>query len=205
VNKSEFLSTWSKIHGDAQVTGIVKGWLNISYLITKLLAKIRTSPNGLTIFGLVFGVLLYLNSQSVWAPILLVLSLICDGLDGSLAIITGKSSKWGAILDSFIDRLTEVFWVLALYSLGINLNLLIAVFILSTVQEYLRARAGGVGVVEVGVVTYAERPVRASFVFIALIAFNLDLNILDQIIGIWLLLQIISLIKISRFVFLKLN
>ena len=205
MNKSEFLSTWSKIHGDAQVTGIVKGWLNISYLIAKLLAKIRISPNGLTIFGLVFGVLLYLNSQSIWAPILLVLSLICDGLDGSLAIITGKSSKWGAILDSFIDRLTEVFWVLALYSLGINLNLLIAVFILSTVQEYLRARAGGVGVVEVGVVTYAERPVRASFVFIALIAFNLDLNILDQIIGIWLLLQIISLIKISRFVFLKLN
>jgi archaetidylinositol phosphate synthase len=205
VNKSEFLSTWSKIHGDAQVTGIVKGWLNISYLITKLLAKIRISPNGLTIFGLVFGVLLYLNSQSIWAPIILVLSLICDGLDGSLAIITEKSSKWGAILDSVIDRLTEVFWVLALYSLGINLNLLIAVLILSTVQEYLRARAGGVGVVEVGVVTYAERPVRASFVFIALIAFNLDLNILDQIIGIWLLLQIISLIKISRFVFLKLN
>lgn len=205
MNKSDFLSTWSKIHGDAQVTGIVKGWLNISYLITKLLAKIRISPNGLTIFGLVFGVLLYLNSQSIWAPILLVLSLICDGLDGSLAIITGKSSKWGAILDSVIDRLTEVFWVLALYSLGINLNLLIAVLILSTVQEYLRARAGGVGVVEVGVVTYAERPVRASFVFIALIAFNLDLNILDQIIGIWLLLQIISLIKISRFVFLKLN
>jgi len=205
VNKSEFLSTWSKIHGDAQVTGIVKGWLNISYLITKPLAKIRISPNGLTIFGLVFGVLLYLNSQSIWAPILLVLSLICDGLDGSLAIITEKSSKWGAILDSVIDRLTEVFWVLALYSLGINLNLLIAVLILSTVQEYLRARAGGVGVVEVGVVTYAERPVRASFVFIALIAFNLDLNILDQIIGIWLLLQIISLIKISRFVFLKLN
>lgn len=205
MNKSEFLSTWSKIHGDAQVTGIVKGWLNISYLITKPLAKIRISPNGLTIFGLVFGVLLYLNSQSIWAPILLVLSLICDGLDGSLAIITEKSSKWGAILDSVIDRLTEVFWVLALYSLGINLNLLIAVLILSTVQEYLRARAGGVGVVEVGVVTYAERPVRASFVFIALIAFNLDLNILDQIIGIWLLLQIISLIKISRFVFLKLN
>lgn len=205
MNKSDFLSTWSRLHGDAQVTGIVKGWLNISYLITKLLAKIRISPNGLTIFGLVFGILLYLNSQSIWAPIFLVLSLICDGLDGSLAIITGKFSKWGAILDSVIDRLTEVFWVLALYSLGINLNLLLAVLILSTVQEYLRARAGGVGVVEVGVVTYAERPVRASFVFIALIAFNLDLNMLDQIIGIWLLLQIMSLIKISRFVFLKLN
>ena len=61
MNKSDFLSTWSKLHGDAQVSGIVKGWLNISYFIVKPLAKIRISPNGLTIFGLLFGVLLYLN------------------------------------------------------------------------------------------------------------------------------------------------
>jgi phosphatidylglycerophosphate synthase len=169
------------------------------------LAKIRISPNGLTLFGLVFGVLLYLNAQSIWAPIFLVLSLICDGIDGSMAIITGKFSKWGAILDSVIDRLTEVFWVLALYSLGIDINLLLAVLVLSAIQEYLRARAGGVGVFEVGVVTYAERPVRASFVFVALVAFNLDLNIFNHIIAIWLALQMISLIKISRFIFLKLN
>ena len=122
-----------------------------------------------------------------------------------MAIITGKFSKWGAILDSVIDRLTEVFWVLALYSLGIDINLLLSVLVLSAIQEYLRARAGGVGVVEVGVVTYAERPVRASFVFVALIAFNLDLTILNQIIVIWLVLQMISLIKISRFIFLILN
>ena len=205
MNKGDFLSTWSKLHGDAQISGIVKGWLNISYFITKPLAKIRISPNGLTLFGLVFGVLLYLNAQSIWEPIFLVLSLIFDGIDGSMAIITGKFSKLGAILDSVIDRLTEVFWVLALYSLGIDINLLLAVLILSAVQEYLRARAGGVGVVEVGVVTYAERPVRASFVFVALIAFNLDLTILNQIIVIWLVLQMISLIKISRFIFLKLN
>jgi len=199
MNKSDFLSTWSKLHGDAQVSGIVKGWLNISYFITNPLAKIRISPNGLTLFGLVFGVLLYLNAQSIWAPIFLVLSLICDGIDGSMAIITGKFSKWGAILDSVIDRLTEVFWV------GIDINLLLAVLVLSAIQEYLRARAGGVGVFEVGVVTYAERPVRASFVFVALVAFNLDLNIFNHIIAIWLALQMISLIKISRFIFLKLN
>ena len=53
--------------------------------------------------------------------------------------------------------------------------------------------------------TYAERPVRASFVFVALIAFNLDLTILNQIIVIWLVLQMISLIKISSFIFLILN
>ncbi len=205
MNKSEFFGTWSNLHGDARVSGIVKWWLTISFLIAKALAKIRISPNGLTLFGLAFGVLLYLNAQSIWAPIFLVLSLICDGIDGSLAIITRKFSKWGAMLDSVIDRLTEVFWILALYSIGVEFNLLAAVLLLAVIQEYLRARAGGVGVVEVGVVTYAERPVRASFVFIALIAFNLSLNFLNQIIAIWLVLQVISLIKISRFIFSKLN
>ena len=205
MNKSEFFGTWSILHGDARVSGIVKWWLTISFLIAKALAKIRISPNSLTLFGLAFGVLLYLNAQSIWAPIFLVLSLICDGIDGSLAIITRKFSKWGAMLDSVIDRLTEVFWILALYSIGVEFNLLAAVLLLAVIQEYLRARAGGVGVVEVGVVTYAERPVRASFVFIALIAFNLSLNFLNQIIAIWLVLQVISLIKISRFIFSKLN
>jgi phosphatidylglycerophosphate synthase len=205
MNKSEFFSTWSSLHGGARVSGIVKWWLNVSFFITKSLAKIRVSPNGLTLFGLVFGIFLYLFAQSIWAPIFLIFSLICDGLDGSLAIITGKFSKLGAMLDSVIDRITEVFWMLALYSLGIEINLLIVVLLFAFTQEYLRARAGGVGVVEVGVVTYAERPVRACFVFMELIAFNFSFNALDQIVVIWLALQIISLIKLGRFIFSKLN
>lgn len=205
MNKSDFFSTWSSLHGQARVSGIVKWWLNISYFIVRPLVKLRVTPNGLTVLGLVFGVLLYLNSKSLWALLFLILSLLSDGLDGSMAIVTQKFSKWGAMLDSVTDRATEVFWVLALYSIGVNINILIAAFLFSFVQEYLRARAGGVGVNEVGVVTFAERPVRAAFVFVVLVAYNLDLKILDSIILIWLLLQLISLLKISRYIFLKLN
>jgi len=205
MNKSEFFSTWSSLHGQARVSGIVKWWLNISYFTVRPLVKLRVTPNGLTVLGLVFGVLLYLNSKSLWALLFLILSLLSDGLDGSMAIVTQKFSKWGAMLDSVIDRATEVFWVLALYSIGVNINILIAAFLFSFVQEYLRARAGGVGVNEVGVVTFAERPVRAAFVFVVLVAYNLDLKILDSIILIWLLLQLISLLKLSRYIFLKLN
>jgi len=205
MNKSEFFTTWSSLHGQARVSGIVKWWLNISYFIVRPLNKLRVTPNGLTVLGLVFGVLLYLNSKSLWALLFLILSLLSDGLDGSMAIVTQKFSNWGAMLDSVTDRATEVFWVLALYSIGVNINILIAAFLFSFIQEYLRARAGGVGVNEVGVVTFAERPVRAAFVFVVLVAYNLDLKILDSIILIWLLLQLISLLKISRYIFLKLN
>ena len=205
MTKDEFLLAWSKLHGDAKVSGIVKGWLSISFTVSKALAKMRVTPNALTILGLVFGILLYMNSNAIWAPLILVISLICDGVDGSLAIITRQSSKWGALLDSVVDRLTEVFWVLALYSLGVDSKILITVLILASTQEYLRARAGGVGLTQVGVVTVAERPVRASFIFIALVAFNLNLEILNQITFVWLILQAISFLTVVRFTAAKLN
>ena len=205
MTKNEFFLAWSKLHGDAKVSGIVKSWLSISFPVSKALAKMRVTPNALTILGLVFGILLYMNSNAIWAPLILVISLICDGVDGSLAIITRQSSKWGALLDSVVDRLTEVFWVLALYSLGVDSKILITVLILASTQEYLRARAGGVGLKQVGVVTVAERPVRASFIFVALIAFNLNLEILNQITFVWLILQAISFLTVVRFSAAKLN
>ena len=205
MTKDELFLAWSKLHGDAKVSGIVKGWLSISFPVSKALAKIRVTPNALTILGLVFGILLYMNSSAIWAPLILVISLICDGVDGSLAIITRQSSKWGALLDSVVDRLTEVFWVFALYSLGVDSKILITVLILASTQEYLRARAGGVGLKQVGVVTVAERPVRASFIFIALVAFNLNLEILNQITFVWLILQAISFLTVVRFTAAKLN
>jgi len=205
MTKDEFFLAWSKLHGDAKVSGIVKGWLSISFTVSKALAKMRVTPNALTILGLVFGILLYMNSNAIWAPLILVISLICDGVDGSLAIITRQSSKWGALLDSVVDRLTEVFWVLAIYSVGVDSKILITVLILASTQEYLRARAGGVGLKQVGVVTVAERPVRASFIFIALVAFNLNLEILNQITFVWLILQAISFLTVVRFTAAKLN
>ena len=205
MKKDEFFSIWGRLHGDAEISGIIKGWLNISYLIVKPLAKVRITPNVLTILGLLFGVLLYVNAETFWAPVLLVLSLICDGIDGSLAIVTNKSTKWGAILDSTVDRLTEIFWVLALYKVGADLNLLIIVLLAASVQEYMRARAAGLGVSEVGIVTFAERPVRASFVFIVFISLQFNFTIYNQIIICWLALQLISLFMLSRFTYSKLR
>jgi phosphatidylglycerophosphate synthase len=205
MKKDEFLSIWRTLHGNANVSGIVKGWLSISYVVVKPLSKARVTPNILTLFGLFFGVLVYANAQTFWAPALLVLSLICDGIDGSLAIITNKSTKWGAILDSTVDRLTEIFWVLALYKIGADLKLLLIVLLTASVQEYVRARAAGLGVSEVGIVTFAERPVRASFVFIVFISLQFDFIIYNQIIICWLVLQLISLIMLSRFTYSKLR
>jgi archaetidylinositol phosphate synthase len=203
--KSNFFHVWSKLHGDAQISGIVKGWLTISYYLVKPLVKLRVTPNMLSIAGLLFGIALYLNAQSAWAIGLLVTSLLCDGIDGSLAIISNKASKWGAALDSILDRTTEVFWVLAFISIGGDEYLVICAAVLAFAQEYLRARAGGLGLTEVGVVTIAERPVRASILFVALIAFTIDLQIINLLAALWLILQSISFLTVSRFAYKKLG
>ena len=205
MNREEFFSTWSGLHGNAKISEIVKAWLSISYLIVKLISKVRITPNILTILGLFFGLLLFLNANTFWAPGLLVLSLICDGIDGSLAILTKKSTKWGAILDSVVDRLTEIFWVLALYKIGADLKLLVLVLLTASLQEYVRARSAGLGVSEVGIVTFAERPVRASFVFVVFISLQFDFTIYNQIILFWLVLQLLSLFTLVRFTYSKLR
>ncbi|CAB4686834.1 MAG: CDP-alcohol phosphatidyltransferase family protein [Actinobacteria bacterium] len=203
--KANFFQAWSKLHGDAQISGIVKGWLTISYYLVRPLAKLRVTPNMLSIAGLIFGIALYLNAQSPWAIGLLVASLLCDGIDGSLAIITNKASKWGAALDSILDRTTEVFWVLTFISIGGNEYIVIGAAILAFAQEYLRARAGGLGLTEVGVVTIAERPVRASILFVSLIAFTIDLQIINFLAALWLILQSFSFLTISRFAYKRLG
>jgi len=205
MSREEFFSTWSGLHGDAKVSGIVKGWLSISYLIVKPISRVKITPNILTMLGLFFGLLLFINAKTFWAPGLLVLSLICDGIDGSLAIITKKSTKWGAILDSVVDRLTEIFWVLALYKIGVDLRFLILVLLTASLQEYVRARSTGLGVSEVGIVTFAERPVRASFVFVVFISLQFNFTIYNQIILCWLILQLLSLFTLIRFTYSKLR
>lgn len=205
MNRSEFFNSWSRLHGNAKISGIVKGWLTISFWLVKPLAKLRVTPNILTIFGLFFGVLLYLNALSAWAVALLTLSLVCDGIDGSLAIITGKSSKWGAVLDSVVDRITELFWALTYISLGANQNVVIAALLIASIQEYLRARVGGLGLRDVGVVTISERPVRASILFVAIIAHLINLEIVNLLSLIWLIMQSISLLSVTKFAFKKLN
>ncbi|MEI6216178.1 MAG: CDP-alcohol phosphatidyltransferase family protein [Actinomycetes bacterium] len=199
MERAEFYEKWSALHGNVPVTGIVKGWLGISYAISKLLNKARISPNVITIGGLVFAILLWRFNDSWWAPIFLALSLLCDGLDGSVAIASNSDSVRGAVLDSVIDRLAEVFWALAFYAIGAHLQIVFLAWLLAGTQEYARARMGGLGVRETGIVSVAERPVRASLLAIALVASLLNLNFVEPLALIWLGMQAWSFISVLRY------
>ena len=115
MNKVEFLEKWSALHGGAKVSGVVKGWLSISYAVCKGLNKVKVTPNALSYISLLLGVGFVYAIDSHWAILFLVLSLAADGLDGTLAIITNRVTKWGAALDSIMDRLVEALWAYGLF------------------------------------------------------------------------------------------
>ena len=205
MSKEEFFATWSKLHGDAKIEGIVKAWLQISFVVVKPLAKLKVTPNLLTFAGLVSAIALWQFADSWIAAIFLVLSLFFDGIDGSLAIVSKVTSKFGAFTDSFVDRLSEIFWALALYKLGTPAALVFFALLATYIQEYLRARAGGLGYEEVGIVTICERPVRASLIFIAIVANGLNFELVNAISIIWVAMQFIALFQLTGSLYKRLK
>ena len=198
MKRNEFYSTWSSLHGGAALTGIVRGWLAISYTLVRPLARLKTSPHLLTIAGIVFAYATWIMGKSYSAIAFLVLSLLCDGIDGSLAILRRIQSTWGAVTDSVADRISEFFWALAFYSAGAPLAVVAVAWLFAGSQEYVRARMGGLGAKEIQVVTIAERPVRASLLFIALVGVHIDSSAPDLAGSAWLVMQAIAFLQVIR-------
>jgi CDP-diacylglycerol--glycerol-3-phosphate 3-phosphatidyltransferase len=199
MNKPEFNAAWSALHGGADIKGVVKTWLAISYSSAKVASALRISPNVLTLLGLLFAIAMAVNPLSLWTIPLLVLSLYADGIDGSVAIYQNRSSSFGAILDSVADRISEALWFYVAYRIGAPAWIVLATYVIASTQEYARSRLGGLGISDVGVVTPAERPVRASFIFIALVSYALDLKLVVAAMAVLFVLQIWSFYLVARF------
>ena len=199
LSKDEFKAKWSSLHSDAETTGIVGAWLNISYRFGLICTLLRISPNALTMLGLLGAVATAVTAQTAWAILFLVFSLFCDGIDGSVAIFQHRESKFGATLDSVVDRISEALWFFALYAIGVPAWIPISLWSVAAFQEYARAKLVSLGVSDIGVVTPAERPVRASFLFIVLILNQLALPGATELSIAFLVLQIYSFVSVVRF------
>ena len=153
----------------------------------------------LTLLGLLGAIATALTAHTPWAILFLVFSLFCDGIDGSVAIFQHRESSWGATLDSVADRISEALWLYALYAIGVPAWIPIVLWSIAAFQEYARAKLISLGISDLGVVTPAERPVRASFLFIALIMNQLDIPGITALSLVFLAVQSFSFISVVRF------
>ncbi len=85
--------------------------------MARLLAKTQVTPNQMT--WAAFGIALlsfvsFILGYNIIAGLLVQLSSIVDGIDGSLARLKGMTSEFGSFLDSVLDRYADILIVLGL-------------------------------------------------------------------------------------------
>ena len=107
------------------------------------------------------------------AAALVALSGLLDNLDGAVAVLTGRVTRWGALLDSVGDRLADGAAYLALWVVGGNAWWVVAAATLGFLHEYARARARALGQRDVLVLTVSERPTRIIVVAMFLLGAGL--------------------------------
>ena len=138
----------------------------------RILSKTGVTPNMLTVMGFLVSIaaaVLIAKEYFLAGGLVILLAGAFDLLDGPLARATGKTTRFGAFLDSTLDRLSEaavIAGILAYYAYHEGTwesMLAYATFVGSVMVSYLRARAEGLGVkCEVGIFTRAERVVVMS-------------------------------------------
>lgn len=117
---------------------------NAAEAVARIFIRLRFSPNGVTLLGLVLGWLTCLffvwTRNAVLFGFLIIACSLFDAIDGALARLTHQVTKFGSYLDALCDRLFEAAAVLAAaYVSGYwALSLLLAVGVLLT--SYAKAR-----------------------------------------------------------------
>jgi CDP-diacylglycerol--glycerol-3-phosphate 3-phosphatidyltransferase len=139
------------------------------------LLRLGLTPDVVTALGttlvVVTALVAYPRGYLLGGTLLIALFVLADSLDGTMARLSGRSSAWGAFLDSTLDRIADaaIFAGLALWFvtqddlLGVGLSL--GALVLGQVVSYARARAEGLGAqAAVGI---AERTERLVVVLVA--------------------------------------
>lgn len=145
----------------------------------KICAALHLLPNTVTATGLIMSaVAAWLIATGAWllAAICIGICACTDGLDGLLAKLTGKNTRFGAIFDSSTDRITEILWFggLLFFYCGrepIGRTEILFTFIAlsgSMMVSYVRARCEGVNVPCKG--GFFQRPERIVVFFVCLLA-----------------------------------
>jgi CDP-diacylglycerol--glycerol-3-phosphate 3-phosphatidyltransferase len=137
--------------------------------VARFFLRVGISPDVVTLvgtLGVCGGTLgFYPRGELFWGTIVVTAFVFSDMVDGLMARMAGRSSKWGAFLDSTLDRVGDaaVFGGLALwFASGGDSYLLACValydLVMGSVTSYAKARAESLGMTaNVGIAERADR------------------------------------------------
>jgi CDP-diacylglycerol--glycerol-3-phosphate 3-phosphatidyltransferase len=181
------------------LTDLARKWMRwLLEPLARLINRTGISPNLLTMIGFVLtvGVAYVLATGHLQiGGVLLAVAGLFDALDGTLARLAGKRSRFGAFLDSIVDRFSE-----AVIFMGLLVHytqhggrqesfLVYATLVGSLMVSYARARAESIGVeCKRGILTRFERAV------VMVIGLILD----QMLIALWILAVLSNFTALQR-------
>ena len=95
---------------------------------------------------------------AVIALVSVVASVLCDALDGAVALAAGRVSRLGSVADKIADRIADSAFALVVWQCGAPLWLALIAGSSTLIVEGVRVARGGVALARI---TVAERPTRA--------------------------------------------
>jgi CDP-diacylglycerol--glycerol-3-phosphate 3-phosphatidyltransferase len=174
--------------------------------VARLFLRLGISPDAVTIvgtLGVCIGALaFYPRHEFFWGTVVIAVFVFSDTVDGVMARLSERSGRWGAYLDSTLDRVGDsaIFGGLVLWYAGDGGNLFmaglaLACLILGSVVSYAKARAEGLGMsANVGIAERADRLV-AVLVTTGLVGLGLPEVVLTIVL---LLLAVASLVTVVQ-------
>lgn len=139
----------------------------ITVPVSRVLGKLGIHPNTVTVVGFLLNLAagaVLATGRTTWGAVCVAAASAVDGFDGALARTTGTKSRFGAFLDSTLDRVSEAalfFGMLVWFvsnAMRVETILVYMVVVGSIMVSYARARAEGLGLeCKVGLLTRLER------------------------------------------------
>lgn len=166
--------------------------------IAQLLGRLGLTANAVTVLGFLLTAavaVVIATGRTQLGGVLLIFTLAFDAVDGTLARLMGTTSRFGAFLDSTLDRWAEValygalVWLFLHNKQDTGVLLSTSAMAMSLLVSYTRARAEGIGIqCRDGILTRFERMV----ILIAGLLFN-------QIIwALWIIAILAGLTAVQR-------
>lgn len=174
--------------------------------VAALLLRAGVSPDVVTLvgtFGVCAGALAFYPTGHLLIGTLVITAFVfSDTVDGIMARASGRSSSWGAYLDSTLDRVGDgaIFGGLVLWFLGrgddtLTGTLALACLVLGAVVSYAKARAEGLGMTaNVGIAERADRLV-AVLVTTGLVGFGLPDIVLTVVLALLALASLVTVVQ----------
>jgi CDP-diacylglycerol---glycerol-3-phosphate 3-phosphatidyltransferase len=180
-------------------------WTRLVAPVARLLLRLGVSPDAVTLVGtcgVTAGALVFFPRGQLAVGVLVVTVFVfSDMVDGQMARLSGRTSSWGAFLDSTLDRVGDaavfaglVLWFAADDNLWLA-ALALYCLVMGNLTSYVRARAESLGMQAKGGV--AERADRLVVVLVA--AFFADvLGVLALLVAALVLLAVASTVTVAQ-------